>query len=37
MLSFIVVLIKLLRDLNSEDFDEYISTQHALVIEFFKY
>ena len=29
MLNFIIVLIKLLRDLNSKNFDEYISTQHA--------
>ena len=32
MLSFIVVLIKLLRDLSSKNLDEYISTQHTFVI-----
>ena len=32
MLNFIVVLIKSLRGLSSEGFDEYISIQHALVI-----
>ena len=32
MLNFIVVLIKLLRDLSLKDFDEYMSTQHAPVI-----
>ena len=32
MLCFIIILMKLLRDLNLKDFDEYISTQHALVI-----
>ena len=32
MLCFIVVLIKLLRSLNSKDLDEYISTQYASVI-----
>ena len=37
MLNSIVVSIKSLRDLNLKGFNEYISTQHALVIEFFKY
>ena len=32
MLYFIIVLIKSLRDLSSKIFDEYISTQHILVI-----
>ena len=32
MLSFIVVSMKLLRDLSSESFDEYISIQYAPVI-----
>ena len=32
MLNLIIVLIKSLRDLSSEGFDEYISTQHASVI-----
>ena len=32
MLYFIVALIKSLRDLNSKSLNEYISTQHALVI-----
>ena len=32
MLCLIVASIKLLRDLNSESLNEYMSTQHALVI-----
>ena len=32
MLYFIVVLMKLLRDLSSKSFDEYISIQYTLVI-----
>ena len=32
MLDFIVVLMKLLRGLNSKSLDEYMSTQHAPVI-----
>ena len=32
MLYFIVVLMKLLRDLSSESFNEYMLTQYALVI-----
>ena len=32
LLYFIVVLIKLLRGLSLESFNEYISTQHAPVI-----
>ena len=32
MLNSIVVLMKSLRDLGSKDLDEYISTQHTLVI-----
>ena len=32
MLYFIVILIKSLRDLSSEGFNEYISTQYAPVI-----
>ena len=32
MLCFIIVLMKSLRDLSLEDFDEYISTQHTSVI-----
>ena len=32
MLYFIIVLIKSLRDLSSENFDEYISIQYTSVI-----
>ena len=32
MLYSIIVLIKLLRDLSLKNFNEYISTQHTLVI-----
>ena len=32
MLNFIIVSMKLLRDLNLKDFNEYMSTQYALVI-----
>ena len=32
MLGFIVVLMKLLRDLDLKDLDEYMSTQYASVI-----
>ena len=32
MLNFIIVLMKSLRGLNSKDFDEYMSIQHAPVI-----
>ena len=32
MLYFIIVLIKLLRDLNLKSFDEYMSTQYISVI-----
>ena len=32
ILYFIIVLIKSLRDLNSKNLDEYISTQHTPVI-----
>ena len=37
MLSLIVVSMKSLRGLNLKNFNEYISIQHAPVIEFFKY
>ena len=32
MLCFIVVLMKSLRDLNSKNFDEYMSIQYVLMI-----